>query len=160
MKYYIYTHSINGVIFYVGSNWMRANKNRAYEISRRDRTLSWNDYVDSNGGKEKVEIKIIETLNDKKECLKRELEIIEELQRKGLAMACKEGNSGKKNPMYGKKGKDNPNTGKIRTEEHKRKYREAFKKRMYTKICVKCGSSFQTKGANAKRCEKCQLLKN
>jgi len=30
---------------------------------------------------------------------------------------------GKFNGMYGKKGKDNPNTGKIRTEEHKEKYR-------------------------------------
>ena len=35
---------------------------------------------------------------------------------------------GEFNPMYGKKGKDNPNTGKVRTEAHKKKYRAAGKR--------------------------------
>ena len=36
---------------------------------------------------------------------------------------------GKNNSMSGKKGKDNPNYGKIRTKEHREKYRKAAQKR-------------------------------
>lgn len=36
---------------------------------------------------------------------------------------------GENNPMFGKKGEDCPNYGKKRTEEHKKKYSEAAKKR-------------------------------
>ena len=35
--------------------------------------------------------------------------------------------SGTNNPMYGKRGKDNPNYGKIRTEQQKEIYRKAYK---------------------------------
>tara|TARA_Y100000034_G_scaffold59644_1_gene72500 strand:- start:17549 stop:18628 length:1080 start_codon:yes stop_codon:yes gene_type:complete len=37
------------------------------------------------------------------------------------------GSRGENNPMFGLKGKDNPNTGKIRTDEQKKKYSEAAK---------------------------------
>lgn len=36
---------------------------------------------------------------------------------------------GEKNPMFGKKGPDNPNYGKVRTEEHKKNYSRAAEKR-------------------------------
>ena len=156
MKYYIYTHTLNGVVFYIGSNWKLGKPDRAYVIRSGQRTKKWNDYVNKNGGRENVEIEIIERFDDRLECLKREYELIDLYHKKGLAFVSQEGVKGSKNPMYGKRGKDSPNYGKVRTEEHKEKYREAAKNRICTLKCKKCGMEFKAKGPTTKYCLKCK----
>lgn len=156
MKYYIYTHAINGVVFYIGSNWNKGTKDRAYIMTSRGRTSGWHEYVNNNGGKENVEVNIIEYFNDRLECLHREHELIYEYQDKNLAIVNKEGYKGSRNPMYGKKGKDSPNYGKVRTEEHKKNYRKAASKRICTLKCKKCGMEFKAKGPTTKYCLKCK----
>lgn len=156
MKYYIYTHALNGVVFYIGSNWNQGTQNRAYNMASRARTKKWHEYVNNNGGKENVEVKVIERFDDRLECLNREYELIEIYHEKGLAFISQEGVKGSKNPMYGKRGKDSPNYGKVRTEEHKKKYREAAAKRVCTLTCQKCGEEFKTKGPTTKYCLKCK----
>ena len=156
MKYYIYTHAINGVVFYIGSNWKSGIQNRAYVTKSGQRTKKWNEYVKSNGGREKVDIKIIERFDDRLECLNREYELIEIYHEKGLAFISQEGVKGSKNPMYGKRGKDSPNYGKVRTEEHRKNYREAALKRVCTLKCQKCNEEFKAKGPTTKYCLKCK----
>ena len=156
MKYYIYTHAINCVVFYIGSNWKSGIQNRAYVTKSGQRTKKWNEYVKSNGGREKVDIKIIERFDDRLECLNREYELIEIYHEKGLAFISQEGVKGSKNPMYGKRGKDSPNYGKVRTEEHRKNYREAALKRVCTLKCQKCNEEFKAKGPTTKYCLKCK----
>lgn len=156
MKYYIYTHAINGVVFYIGSNWNRGTQERAYNMLQRARTKKWNEYVDNNGGKKNVEVEIIERFDDRLECLNREYDLIEIYHEKGLAFISQEGVKGSKNPMYGKRGKDSPNYGKVRTEEHKKNYREAAAKRICTLKCQKCKEEFKAKGPTTRYCLKCK----
>ena len=155
MKYYIYTHAINGVVFYIGSNWNKGTQDRAYNMLSRARTKKWHEYVNENGGKENVTVEIIERFDDRLECLHREHELIYEYQDKNLAIVNKEGYKGSRNPMYGKKGKDNPNTGKVRTEEHKKKYSEAAKRRRIPKKCANCEKDFIARAPNGKYCKEC-----
>ena len=156
MKYYIYTHAINGVVFYIGSNWNKGTQDRAYNMLSRARTKKWHEYVNNNGGKENVKVEIIERFDDRLKCLNREYELIEIYHEKGLAFISQEGVKGSKNPMYGKRGKDSPNYGKVRTEEHKKNYREAARKRMCTLKCKKCNEEFKAKGPTTKYCLKCK----
>lgn len=155
MKYYIYTHAINGVVFYIGSNWKSGIQDRAYVTKSGQRTKKWNEYVKSNGSREKVDIKIIERFDDRLECLNREYELIEIYHEKGLAFISQEGVKGSKNPMYGKRGKDSPNYGKVRTEEHRKNYSEAAKRRRIPKKCANCEKDFIARAPNGKYCKEC-----
>ncbi len=56
----------------------------------------------------------------------------------GFSTCIKEHSSrGEMNGMFGRKGQDSPNTGKVRTEEHKKRYSEAAKKQWETNRVVK-----------------------
>lgn len=143
-------------MFYIGSNWKSGIQDRAYVTKSGQRTKKWNEYVKSNGGREKVDVEIIERFDDRLECLNREYELIEIYHEKGLAFISQEGVKGSKNPMYGKRGKDSPNYGKVRTEEHKKNYREAALKRICTLKCKKCNEEFKAKGPSTKYCLKCK----
>ena len=114
-KYYVYTHSINNHIFYVGSNWSKGNPQRAYE--KTGRPEKWWEFVNENNGK--YDISIYSRYSDYKDCLKNELKLIEELHDVGLAEASNEDQRGERNPMWGRKGDKSPFYGKERPKNVK-----------------------------------------
>lgn len=65
--------------------------------------------------------------------------------------------SGKKNGMYGKIGKDNPNFGRKNSPEAIKNIKNSMKNLKYKKICVNCQKKFNGNSARSKYC--CQTCK-
>ena len=123
--YYVYTHSINGDVFYVGSNWSKGNQERAYETNGRPE--KWHEFVNANNME--YEVRIVSRHTSSIEAHRAEYKMIEEYHDIGLAEASGEDQRGSRNPMWGRKGKLSPFYGKERPESVKKKISEANKGR-------------------------------
>lgn len=101
-QYYIYTHSINGKVFYVGSNFVKGNPNRAYE--KFSRPKKWYEIVEKNNWN--YDIEIVDYFDTGKQAARAETELIYHYHDIGQAEASGEDMRGKlvgeKNGMYGK----------------------------------------------------------
>lgn len=69
--------------------------------------------------------------------------------REAMAKWMKENRAGEKHPLFGKKGKENPNFGSKRTNETRKKQSDAAKKRTSNAnslkiVCVETGQSFKS----------------
>jgi hypothetical protein len=82
-QYCTYTHSIDGVVFYVGSG----TYDRPYAKGRvgKDRNERWFEIVNSNNGQ--YDINIVLQSNDKNSCLQEEIRLTECYKAKGEAAA-------------------------------------------------------------------------
>lgn len=123
--YYIYTHSIDGRVFYIGSNWSKCNENRAYE--RNGRPKKWHEIVDANDGR--YDVNIVSRHKESRETYRAEYKMIEKYHDMGLAEASGEDQRGKRNPMWGRRGELSPFYGMKRPESVKRRVSEANKGR-------------------------------
>lgn len=124
-EYYIYTHSIEGKVFYIGSNWFKCNDNRAYE--KNGRPKKWHEIVNANGGNYDVEI--VSRHKESKETYRAEYKMIERYHDMGLAEASGEDQRGSRNPMWGRRGELNPFYGIKQSESAKKRVSEANKGR-------------------------------
>lgn len=115
-KYYVYTHSINGKVFYVGSNYRAGNPYIAYEKSGRSK--KWYEIVNENN--ENYDIEIIQYFDTSTEAINYERQLIRYYHDIGLAQASGEDYRGERNGMYGKENK----WGK-HTEDSKKKISKA-----------------------------------
>lgn len=124
MKYCVYSHSINGIVFYIGSKVSK--NNRPYD--KKQRNKDWWNFVNSNNGNYDVEI--IKEFNNKHECLSYEMKLIREYHDKGQALASHQDYRGERNGMYGisRTGEQNPFYGKKHTEDTIKRIREKARK--------------------------------
>lgn len=94
-KFYVYTHSIDGMVFYVGA--AQGRPQRAYEKTMRPK--KWYEFVDGNNGE--YEIEIVAHYDNKKEARKAEAELIYFYHDHGLAEANGEDLRGERSHMFG-----------------------------------------------------------
>ncbi|MDR6120606.1 hypothetical protein QFZ87_000203 [Bacillus sp. SLBN-46] len=103
-RYYVYGHTLDGIIFYVGSNCgtnIGFNPNRAWNISYRNK--KYKKFVGDRLNE--VEVEILEWLPigaTSSECQSKEIRWIHSLHDLGLAQCSGQDNRGSKNGMYGK----------------------------------------------------------
>lgn len=113
MKYYVYTHKLNGNVFYVG----KGSKNRSNRFSLRSQP--WNDFVGDN--QKGIEVDIVRYFDDESQAYKFEEELTTHYKKLGQAQAnviagvtisenvkrkISEGLKGENNGRYGVTGKD------------------------------------------------------
>lgn len=130
--YYVYTHSIKGRVFYVGS--AQGNPNRAYDKNKRPK--EWHELVQENKGE--YDIEIVEYCQSKKEAKQKEIQLIyfyhdigqAECSGEDLRGVLKSDEHRKKlsenNAHYwlGKTGKNHPMYGKQMSKESRKKISE------------------------------------
>ena len=100
MKYYVYIHSHNGVIFYVGSNYLTGNKERAYDFRKSQRTPSWNKFASEINYE--IEVTIVQVFEDPTKAKAYEIKLIQELHDIGQAQCSHEDRRGELNGMFNK----------------------------------------------------------
>ncbi|PFP22709.1 hypothetical protein COJ96_25230 [Bacillus sp. AFS073361] len=120
-RYYVYAHTLDGIIFYVGSNCGTKkgfNPNRAWNISIRNK--KYKKFVGDRLND--VEVEILEWLPigaATGECQSREIRWIHLLHDLGLAQCSAQDSRGSNNGMFGKghiqTGDKNPMYGKTPT---------------------------------------------
>lgn len=134
MKYYVYTHSLDGKVFYVGQSNTSTEINRAYQFHKTKRNSAWNDYTKDR--QNEIIVEIVKYFDDKKESELYEKELTLFYWSIGQAQCnIQAGKSkyGKVNGMYGKgyliSGENSYWKGKHLSEETKQKISKANKGR-------------------------------
>lgn len=132
-KYCVYTHSLNGIVFYVG---MGLTIYRPENF--RCRSKYWKDFVKNNT--KNIKINIVKTFDNREDALKLEKELIIHYKNLGQAQAnifIGTSNPNELNGMYGKghlvSGEKNHFYGKTHTNEVKEKISKHCKERFKNK---------------------------
>ena len=162
--YYVYEHSLDGEVFYVGTGSVKTR--RAYQLTPGRRNKLWNDFVKER--KNEIKVNIVEYFDDYLEAERYEQQLTAQYHKNGLCkcnLAEGKAKFGKLNGMYGKErvlseeakkkisaansgenngmyGKPSPNRGKSLSLETRLKMSKSLSKKI---ICLTDGKVFNSR---------------